>query len=213
MTFPDPELAWPEVPDRLLALAAGDLDDGVHPRARLAAHRRGEALAIALLRPFEPGRILDAIVELLALFVPIGADRIAFALPCRVWSTLDPIPPVLEGEGLDLRQPAIVVATADGRQTPARLGAAVHPFTCHDDGAWGWEEAVAVHDPPHASLLSALRIILDHRGELGSDRSHLRAQLERVLMLGHELALGPAAVRELPLSPLAAVVSRTTGPG
>jgi hypothetical protein len=208
VTMPAPDLCWDEVPDALLALAACDLDDGDPVQPRLAAHRGEDALAIATLRPFERGRIFDAVIELLALFVPLGADRVCLALPCRVWSLLDPIPPVLEDEGFDLRQQAVMIAVADGRSGPCQVRAAVHPFTQHDEGDWGWEDPFAPGEAPEAPLLSALEVILDARGELGSDRSQLQSQLERVLLLGHGLALGPAAVRELPLSPLARMATR-----
>jgi hypothetical protein len=200
VTLPAPDLRWDDVPDTLLALSACDLDDGGPVQPRFAAHRGEDALAIATLRPFAPGRALDPVIELLALFIPLGADRICLALPCRLWSLLDPIPPVLEEEGIDLRQPAMMVAAADGRPAPCRVRTAVHPFTQHDDGDWGWEEPLVPSETPGTPVLSALEIVLDARGELGSDRLQLRPQLERVLRLGHALSLGPAAVRELPSS-------------
>jgi hypothetical protein len=209
VTLPAPDLCWDEVPDTLLALAACDLDEGGPVQPRLAAHRGDDALAIATLRLFERGRILDPVIELLALFVPLGADRICVALPCRVWSLLDPIPPVLEEEGIDLRQHAMMVAAVDGGgDGPCDVRVAVHPFTRHEDGDWGWEVPLAPDEAPEAPLLCALETILDARGELGFDRSQLQSQLERVLLLGHGLALGPAAVRELPLSPLARLAAR-----
>jgi hypothetical protein len=207
VTLPPPELRWAEVPDRLLALAAGDLDAGDHPRPRLAAHRGDDALAIATLRPFEAGEILDAVIELLALFVPLGADRVCVAFPCRVWSPLDPIPPRVEDDGIDLRQPAVVVGTADGHDGACRTAAAVHPFVTHEHDEWGWQAPFAPDAAPHGPLLSAPAIVVDGRQGLGSDRSNLQSQLERVLLLGHVLALGPAAVRELPLPPLARLAS------
>jgi hypothetical protein len=207
VTLPAPELGWEDVPDTLLALAACDLDAGGPALPRLAAHRGDEALAIATLRPFATGQLLDPVIELLALFVPLGADRIGFALPGRVWSLLDPIPPVLEDEGIDLRQPALIVGTADGHERPCRTGAELRPFVRHEDGEWGWDRPVAPDEAPEGPLLSALGIILDSRQELRFDRAGLQAQLERVLLLGHGLALGPAAVRELPLSPLARLAS------
>jgi hypothetical protein len=208
VTLPAPDLCWDEVPEALLALSACDLDEGGPVQPRLAVHRGEDALAIATLRPFGRGEVLDPVIELLALFIPLGADRVCLALPCRVWSLRDPIAPVLEEEGIDLRQQAVMVSAADGRSGRCQVRTAVHPFTRHDDDDWGWEAALAPDEAPEAPLLSALEVILDARDELGSDRSHLRSQLERVLILGHGLALGPAAVRELPMSPLARMAAR-----
>jgi hypothetical protein len=201
---------WSDTPETFLALAACDLDGGGPPRPRLAAHRGEEPLALATLRPFDDGEVLAPVIELLALLVPLGADRVGFAFPCRVWSLHDPIPPVLEEEGIDLRQPAVVVGMADGHQGPCRTAATVHPFDHHEDGGWGWGEALGHGEAPDAPLLCALETILDARGELATDPGQLQAQFDRLLLLGHRLTLGPVAARQLPSSPFARMVDGPT---
>ena len=197
MLVPEPDLPWDEVPDSLLALAACDLDDGSSPQPRLMAHRGAEPLAIATLRPFAPDAVLDPVIELLALLLPLGTDRVAIALPCRLWPLDASRPVVGDADEIDLRQRGVVVATADGRGGSCEVQAAVHPFTLDDVGEWGWEPPVGSDDDPEARLLDALRVLLDRREELATDPSELRPQLERVLLLGHGLALSSGAAAEL----------------
>jgi hypothetical protein len=194
---PETDLSWDDVPDSLLALAACELDDGSSPQPRLLAHRGSEPVAIATLRPFAPHTVLDPVIELLALLLPLGTDRVAIALPCRLWPVDTSRPVVAEADGIDLRQRGVVVATADGRGGSCEVTAAVHPFTLDDVGEWGWEPPVGSDGAPEAPLLDALRVLLDRREELATDHSELRPQLERVLLLGHELALAPRAAAEL----------------
>jgi hypothetical protein len=181
--FPSPTLAWGEVTDTLLALAACDLDDGGPPIPRLAAFRREEALTISTLRPHPPTGALDAVVELLALFVPLGADRVALALP-------GPPGPAVDGVGL-------YVGTVDAGHGRARGAGAVHALRRDEVGEWGWEPGA--HDPSGAegTLIGAIEVILDARDELLREPWELRPQLERVLGLGHGLALSPAAAEAL----------------
>jgi hypothetical protein len=185
--FPSPTLAWEEVVDTLLALAACDLDDGGPPVPRLAAFRGDDALTISTLRPFTPDGALDAVVELLALFVPLGADRVALALPVR-----DPGTPA----GAHRGEVDLYVGTVDARDGLARGTGASHALRRDEVGEWGW-------GPPRpaagldGATMGPVAVILDARDELLRSPWELRPQLERVLRLGHGLALSPAAAEAL----------------
>jgi hypothetical protein len=197
------DLTWDEVPDTLLALAACDLDDGGPPLPRLVAHRGDVALGLAELRPFGPGEVLHPVIELLALFLPLGADRVCLALPGRVWSLDDPIVPVLEEEGIDLRQRAVTLGSVDGHDGPARTEAGLHPFTLDDVGEWGWGPSLGPDERCEAPFLDAMRVLLDARHDLPVAPAERIRQLERVVGLGHALALAPIAARELGLTSMA----------
>jgi hypothetical protein len=195
-----PDLTWEEAPDTLLALAACDLDGGGSPVPRLLAHRGETALGIAELRPFGPGEVLSPVIELLALFLPLGADRVCLALPGRVWSLDDPLTPVSEEEGVD-RRPAVTLGIADGHGDACRIQGALHPFVVDDVGEWGWEPPLGPDDRWEAPVLDALGLLLDARHDLVPRAGHRQEQLERVLVLGHWLALAPVAATELGLVP------------
>jgi hypothetical protein len=195
-----PDLTWDEVPDTLLALAACDLDDGGPPLPRLLAHRGDEALGIAELRPFSPGEVLHPVIELLALFLPLGADRVCLALPGRLGELDGPIVPVDEVAGMDLRQRAVTLWSADGHDGPARTSTGLHPFTLDDVGEWGWEPALGPGGRRAGPVLDAVRVLLDARHDLPVAPDERRRQLERVVVLGHGLALAPGAARELGLA-------------
>lgn len=215
--FPiDPHaLAWDDATSVLVALAADDLLQEREPVPTILAFSGDGPVASVGLRPFDPGEVGQALLEVLSLLVPLGADRLAFGAAGRVWSLDDPIPPVCP-EG-DLRQRAIVVALADANQGPCTLTTSVHPFegtgpelVLHppvipddptvDDGK---VEDLAGAGPVAALLVGAL----EQREELiDLTRNHeLVVQLGRVLLLGHDLALAPDAATHL-----TAVSSRTS---
>lgn len=202
--FPlDPNaLNWGDTVSTLVALAADDLLREHDPIPTVVAFAGDEPVAIVGLRPFETGDVGQALVEVLSLLVPLGADRLAFGGTGRIWSLDDPIVPVCE-DG-DLRQRAIVIALADAHEGPCRLATSVHPFegTGADlvlqpplevDGE-GLGDAADV-GPAAAILVGAL----EQRTELfeATQPRDLVAQLGRVLLLGHDLALAPAPAASL----------------
>jgi hypothetical protein len=184
---------WEQAERFLLDLAAGDLEAGTWPRPTLLACIDDEAVAIDTLRPFEEEGPVPALVEVLALLLPLGVNRIALLLPGRAWSTLDPIPPV-SGEG-DLRARVLLLVQADGMRRPCHLLTRLREL--HEEpgqGRWRIGELVAESSQePEAPVLDALGILLERRDELRRDTtgSALVAQLGRVLLLGHRLALAP----------------------
>jgi hypothetical protein len=131
-------------------------------------------------------------VELLALLLPLGADRVAMSLPGRAWSTRDPIVPVVDD--VDLRATVLVLLDADACDGPCRIASAVHPVTA--GASWHIDPPLAPEESPQAPLADALRILLDARDELSAPDdggAALAAQYGRVLLLGHDLVLAPEA--------------------
>ena len=184
---------WEEAEGFLLELAAGDLDAGTWPLPTLLACIDDEAVAVNTLRPFDEEELVPALVEVLALLLPLGVNRVALLLPGRAWSTLDPIPPVAE-EG-DLRARVLILLQADGGHRPCRYSSRLRELREEPgDGRWRIGEVVAEgSQDAEAPVLDALGILLDRRDELRRDTtgSALVAQLGRVLLLGHRLALTP----------------------
>jgi hypothetical protein len=188
--------SWSEAATTLLELADDDLALGADPAPRLLAFEGGTGVAVVGLRPFGDDDGVQALVEVLALLLPLGADRVALALPGRAWSMDDPIPPVTDG--VDLRTRVLLVTTVDGCQRPAALTVALHPFESRGpDRRWG--PSVCPDDPGVSPIGHALRVLVDGRGALteGEDDLRLAARFGHVLLRGHEVALAPPAARRL----------------
>ena len=123
-------------------------------------------------------------VEALAGLLPLGADRLAAALPGRAWSLDDPVVPVSD-DG-DLRQRVLMLTTArPGRPPrtwlrpvrPRRWRVGVAQSVLEDDDCEGWV--------PHA-----LQVAVDSTWE--PDRAAAVEQLARCRSLGHYVMLAPA---------------------
>lgn len=193
---PDPR-RWDAAIDTLLTEAADDLDAGGVPTATLHAYHGDHLLATVMLRPVESGGSVQALIEVLALLLPLGADRLALCLPGRAWPVDDPLPPV--DAQLDLRQPVLVIGTIDGTRRPARATMSVHALHLDDHG-WRWTDTLDAQVVDDAPVIDTARRLLDGRDVLDvADDGDLRvaAQLGRVLLLGHLVALSPAAAARL----------------
>ena len=199
MSTQPPVSTWDEVPGYLLELAHRDLDVSPVPLPSLVAFAGARPIAIGVLRPFDASGPVPALVELLALLLPLGVDRLALTLTGRAWSTEDPVPPVCE-DG-DLRQPVLVLVTADATARPCALTSELRAILPDDDPPAGWRlgEVLTAEELPEAPLVDALRILLDHREELTDETSDeaLVTQLGRILLLGHALALAPEPAERL----------------
>jgi hypothetical protein len=188
-----PLLSWRNVEPFLLDEATQDLATGVGPLPTVAAAIDDEVVALGTLRPFDDTGPVPALVEVLALLLPLGVNRVALRLSGRAWSTLDPIPPVSEAG--DLRARVLLLVQADGLSRPCRISSQLHELQ-PEPTAQGWTLGAAIagtEDQPVAPLLEALGILLDRRDELQDDATGaaLVAQLGRILLLGHQLALAP----------------------
>lgn len=182
------------LPALLRELLLEDLTCGVAPAPMLVAHHGEVPLAIVVVRPFETGELGQAVLELLALLLPLGADRLVLSLPGRGWSNRDPVPPVCE-EG-DLRQRLVVTVSVDGSVgTTPTVTTEILTVEHDDDGAWqlGTPLDPELLEAPVVAMMGAL-VAERHKLHLGSGHDEqVVAQLGRVLLLGHELALSPTA--------------------
>jgi hypothetical protein len=193
---PGPLERFDDVPDQLLALCAADLDAGLDPVPTLAAFAGERPLAVVGLRPFAPGQVVQALVEVLALLLPLGCDRLALALPGRAWSLDDPIVPVTD-DG-DLRQRVLVLTVADARGRACELRTTLHPFEVSGQ-LTRFAAPITPGTPTDAPVVAAVGTLLDARDEVCPSMTGvaLTAQFGRVLLLGHDLTLAPAARERL----------------
>jgi hypothetical protein len=190
----DPELRFEEAGALLLGLVADDVDAGLPPAPALVAFAGDRPLGFVRLRPVGPGEVVQALLEVLALLLPLGADRVALALPGRGWWTDDP--EAAPADGRDRRVVLLTVADASVAGVPVRT--TLHPFTVIA-GCCRWQPEVAA-GTPDAPVVAALGLLLAARDELaaGADRGvRLAAQFGRALLLGHELVLHPDTAQAL----------------
>jgi hypothetical protein len=198
-TLPSPVRAsWSDARDDLLALAAGDLDAGTPPLPTLLGFTGDDALAIVTLRPCDRDELVQALLEVLALLLPLGADRIAVSFPGRAWSVEDGM---VAADAPEPRSPVLLVTLADAAGGPCQTSTSIHPFEEH---AVGWEWLAALYpdeDPdPEPAAIVALRLLLDAREQVTSEQQgdlRIPAQFGRVLLLGHQVALAPLAAERL----------------
>lgn len=186
---------WDEVEDFLLAMAAADLAEGPDVSPCLVAFAGDEPLLVAFVRSFAKGEYADPIIELLALAVPLEADRLALSIAGRAWSFDDPIPPVVPGVG-DLRQRVVTIHTAQGADAGVVVGGSVHPFTTDAAGV-RWQPAL--RDTPAGWIPSALELAVERRGALRTGAAEIRRQARRCLALGHDIGFSAAAVERMGL--------------
>lgn len=192
---------WDEVELDLQVEATMALDQGLVPAQLLVAFDDEEPLAVVGLRPFEPDGVLDALVEVLALLLPLGARRLALALPGQARDD-ETGPAVAAATGLTTAEALVVLATADAAgDGPTRLRARVLPLA-HDGDCWQWRDQDALDvDADEWSVTRALGVLLDGPalldGGAGDERTQLQAQLARCLLLGHVVTLAPSTADRL----------------
>jgi hypothetical protein len=178
---------WEGLEVLLVELAGDDLEACGEVRPMLAAYRGEEALFLAAVRPFPKGHYDDPLIELLALAMPLEADRLALSIAARAWSLNDPIPPVTEDA--DLRQRILMLHVVDDTVSPLRSVTTIYPFDLGPDGvSWG-----RPHDPGPGKgwIPRALELCVQGRHRLPSSDREIRKQADRVIWLGHRLYLSP----------------------
>lgn len=187
--------AWDEWAVELIR-AGIDLDLRQHGEAAplFVAVEGDEPLFFAEPRPFPKGAYHDPLIELMALALPLGADRVAVGMTGRVWSLDDPIVPVVPGLG-DLRQRALVVQLIDGHERPATPGTVVLPYSL-EHGQVEWDEPIEP-GPAEGWIPAALSVLVDGRDQLTASPAELRDQAERCLDRGHALVLVDAIADRL----------------
>lgn len=191
---------WDEVELDLQVETTLALDEGYAPEPLLVAFDEKEPVGVVGLRPFEPEGVLQALVEVLALLLPLGARRVALALPGRARDVAGAGGTALTAE--DPYAALVVLATADAiGDGPAELRARVLPMR-HDGDCWQWQEQDVVDvDADEWDITRALGVLLDAPAPLeadaAQDRTQLQAQLARCLLLGHVVTLAPPAADRL----------------
>lgn len=183
---------WDEVEQFLLAEASADLAQGTDVRPCLLAFAAEEPLFVAFLRSFRKGHYDEPLIELLALAMPLGTDRLALSIAARAWSIDDPVPPVLPGVG-DLRQRVLSISLVDGTAEPVTVTNALHPFTRGAQASTlqvRWDAAVR-DDSAQGWVVSALRLAVEQRTQLQAPQAEIRKQARRCVALGHLLAFAP----------------------
>jgi hypothetical protein len=191
------DLRWDDVTDHLLAFASFDLADGLPPRPTLVGYAGDEPIALVGLRPFGPGEVATALAELLGLLLPLGADRVALAVPGRAWSLDDPIPPVVDD--VDLRRTVVTVLTADGhRDGPPDLDGWIAPYGRDQDGGITWHQRVHA-GPPDGPATDVLRRLVERRERPQGPRPTTASVLRfaRCVLLGHTISLAPEVADHL----------------
>lgn len=184
---------WEDVEATMVGFAAEDLAQGRAITPLLAAFAGDHLRFFAFLRPFAKREHGDALVELLALAMPLDADRLGLSLSARVWSLDDPMPPV-SADG-DLRQRALVCAFVDGSHGRPREDTVFHPYDL-EDGDVRW------HPPQRVGggqgfVPAALTLAVRRRRQLRCDDAQILQQAERCVRLGHDLYLAPAVQHRL----------------
>lgn len=178
--FPRPFAAFDELARALVGL---DVELGDEPRHRIAGFRGEEPLAVIDLRPFPPGGIHAPMVEAVAGLLPLGADRLAAALPGRAWSMDDPVVPVSD-DG-DLRQRVLMFTSARPGETTTWL----QPFDLAGD-LLTWHEPVLEDSGCEGWVPQALEIAV--QAGWAPDADAATEQLARCQSLGHHVMLAPA---------------------
>lgn len=187
---------WRDVEPFLREQAERDLHRSGEVRPCLAAFADHRPLLVAFLRAFEKGRHGPPLIEILALALPLGANRLAFSISGRAWSLKDPLPPVLEGVG-DLRQRVLVMTFVQDHRQPMRSRSVLIPFD-HDQQGVAWGATQTTRDAS-GWLTETLREALRARRRLRGPTAEIRRQAARCALLGHDVFLAPEVVRRLGL--------------
>ena len=186
---------WQDVEAFLTAEAERDLCATGEVTPCLVACSGDEPLFAAFLRPFDRGAYVDPMIELLALAMPLGADRLALSLGGRAWSFDDPVVPVVPGTG-DLRQRVVCIHLADGTMGEPAIETLVLPFDIQD-GVVVWDTELRP-GPSESWINQALALSVSARDALQASPAGLAAQAQRCVTLGHQLYLAPAGDSRMP---------------
>ncbi len=189
---------WEDAEPFLVERAEENLlvNDEVHPC--LLAFAGDHPLLVAWLRPFAKGAYADPITELLALAIPLGADRLAVSFGGRAMSLDDPLPPVCELG--DLRQRVLCIERAEASGLRIHAMSTMLAFDLLD-GQIRWGQRLH-HNGRTGWINAALAAALQGRRRLRAEAGQIREQALRCDRLGHRMVLAPAALARLDLSDL-----------
>ncbi|CAN5856725.1 hypothetical protein BH20ACT7_BH20ACT7_14140 [soil metagenome] len=190
---------WEDAEPFLIDRAAENLRAGDEVLPCLVAFAGDDRLLVAWLRAFAKGAYADPLTELLALAVPLGADRLAVSFGGRATSLADPVPPVCDGVG-DLRQRVVCIERADACGQRAHPSSAMLAFDLVD-GQVEWGQRLE-HDGQTGWINAAMAAALQGRQRLQGTPRQIRKQARRCDRLGHQIVLAPAALTRLNLTHL-----------
>lgn len=179
--------AWGDRETYLLDEARRDLEGNADVRPCLLAMVGDQPLMTAFLRGFARGRHLDALIEVVALAAPLGADRLALSLPGRAWYLDDPPPPILRD--------VIVLEEVDAAAGPPRSTSSA--FGYHLDGSGLRWAAPLRHSGLSGSTSTALLVAVRERHRLRATDAELRQQAARCVLLGHLVAFARPVFQRL----------------
>lgn len=192
-----PVPTWSDLPRLAVDLARIDLELEAAIRPTLLAFVGEQLLVSVELRPHGRDELPRALVEVGALVLPLGADRLAHLAAGRMWSLEDPIVPV--ADGIDLRQEVAILTRVDGTSEPPRVHTDVWPYDRPDDGPPLLGSRLDLPEAPEGRVVGLLTGMVEGRHRL-LDRpaAEVGGQVLRLLQLGHDLQLpgdgrGPVA--------------------
>ena len=183
---------WHEVEHWLRELAWDDVVEEGAIRPALVAFAGERPLLLARWRPFERGGGHAALVELLSLAMPMGADRLAVSVGGNAWSHAahgGGDRPHADRSGLDRPNPrderrqVLMIAVADEGSDRPRC--TLTPFTLDQQGVhWG---DPLVSDEVEGWLVDTLSAPRDAVPSVQAAVEDLAATAMRCVALGHEL--------------------------
>ncbi len=176
--------------------ARRDLEAGLDVRPCLVAMSQEERLFVAFLRAYEREDALHALIELLALAVLLGADRLALSRSGWARSLHEPVAPVVAGSG-DRRQRVLVIEEVDAARDATVTCGVVVPFHL-EDGAVRWEAPMAVEEATSAVTAALALAVAGREGPAAGDRE-IRRQARRCVRLGHLLGFAEPVFERLAL--------------
>lgn len=187
--IPDPIPQWDTQSDLLTTLAVHDLEQGGEVKPSCVAFQGEQAVFLTTLRPFTTGGHHQPVLEVLAVAVGLGVNRLMISLAGRAWSMDDPIPPVSE-DG-DLRQPVITIHSVDGSTTPPLSLNRLRAYDCLEGGEVRVGELIC-EATALGFIPSALAMAVAQSTPVpvpGTDEAAgLIAQIARCERLGHRFA-------------------------
>lgn len=183
-----PAPVWSDLPELAADLARIDLDHDGTVRPTLLAFT-GEALLVSVeLRPHGRDELLRPLLEVGALVLPLGADRLAHLAAGRIRSLDGPIVPA--ADGADLRREAAVLTRVDGSARPPQVQVDLWPYDQPHDGPPMLGTHLAVPGMPEGRVTGLLTAMVARGHRLGGRSAvEIGTQCLRLLRLGHELQL------------------------
>jgi hypothetical protein len=209
---------WHEVKHWLRELAQDDVVETGGIRPTLVAFAGERPLLCARWRPFERGGGHAALIELLTLAMPLGADRLAVSVGGNAWSYADRSghdQPYVGPSGQDWpyprddRRQVLMIAVSDDTTGGGRPRCTLTPFTHGQEGV-RWGDPLE-SDEVEGWLVDTLAAPHQAVPSLQATVDDLAATAMRCVALGHELYF-PRTESDIRVTSPGARAQRTPGP-